>query len=108
MESMKNDAKMIAMQSEKGNGKQTLQRPTERHGGVSAQKMCKRVTDFVNRKKKADVSIESHNTAWSEEMRKLTTAGMPLPEMFKFCLYLLSLGDEYKMFRTVASMATEA
>jgi hypothetical protein len=90
-----------------GKGNKAVEMLYGRYGKASAAKLCSRVTNFVNFKKKPSEKNHNHNIKWGEEKRQLDMQGMPLPPMFQCCLYLLSLGPAYEMFRTVAAIGTD-
>jgi len=103
----KGDSKTMLMKCTVGKGIKAVEMLYERYGKASAAKLCNRVTNFVNIKKKTSETIHNHNIKWGEEKRQLDMQGMPLPPMFQCCLYLLSLGPAYGMFRTVAAIGTD-
>jgi hypothetical protein len=103
----KGDSKTMPMKCPVGKGIKAVEMLYERYGKASAAKLCSRVTNFVNFKKKPSETIHNHNIKWGEEKRQLDMQGMPLPPMSQCCLYLLSLGPAYGMFRTVAAIGTD-
>ena len=106
-EAMKGDAKTFVQQGPKYEGKKNVQRIKEKYGKSSAAKMCVRIVKFVMMKKKQGTSIETHNTDWGKECRQLFKPPMVLPPMLQCCLYLLSLGPEYKQFQTIAALGSD-
>ena len=106
-EAMNGDAKTFVQQGPKYEGKKNVQRIKEKYGKSSAAKMCVRIVKFVMMKKKQGTSIETHNTDWGKECRQLFKPPMVLPPMLQCCLYLLSLGPEYKQFQTIAALGSD-
>jgi hypothetical protein len=91
---MTDDAKLLAMSCNKGDGKAVLEKLRGRYNKSSAAKFCTRITNFVNLTKQGKDTVESHSTKWAEELRQLELQGMPLPAMSQCCLFLMSVGPQ--------------
>jgi hypothetical protein len=62
----KGDSKAMLTKCPVGKGIKAVEMLYERYGKASAAKLCNRVTNFVNFKKKTSETIHNHNTKWGE------------------------------------------
>lgn len=106
MKGFQGDARKTALTAEKYNCKDLFTKIKEGHGSKTSLQVTKLVKTFIEKAKTTNQTIEKFNSEWKNGVRLMEKNGMPLPSEFVINLYLLSLGEPYRMIMaTVQVMA---